>query len=88
MYNLHGHRGSTYSPFDYGGEMSDLLTQVAASGADPSGRAMSILVAPNIADFAWTPELVWNSGLVDKFANNLAYLAVEKCVCIYGVGWD
>ncbi|KAJ7331317.1 glycoside hydrolase family 79 protein [Mycena albidolilacea] len=89
MYNLHGHRGSTYSPFDYGGEMSDLLTQVAASGADPSGRAMSILVAPNIADFAWTPELVWNSGLVDKFANNLAYLAVEKyprdnCAATFG----
>ncbi|KAJ6548770.1 hypothetical protein B0H19DRAFT_1221069 [Mycena capillaripes] len=89
MYNLHGHRPSTYSPFDYGGEMSDLLTQVAANNADPTGRAMTILVGPNIADFAWSPELVWNSGFVDKFHDNLAYLAVEKyprdnCAAMFG----
>ncbi|KAJ7331318.1 glycoside hydrolase family 79 protein [Mycena albidolilacea] len=89
MYNLHGHRGDTYSPFDYGGEVSDLLTQVASEGSDPTGRAMSLLVGPNIADFAWTPELVWDSGYVDKFSNNLAYLAVEKyprdnCAAMFG----
>ncbi|KAJ7671734.1 hypothetical protein B0H17DRAFT_1162094 [Mycena rosella] len=89
MYALHNHRPGTYSPFDYGGEMSDFLTQVDATGADPSGRSKSLLVAPNIADYAWTPELVWNSGLVDKFNDNLAYLAVEKyprdnCAAAFG----
>ncbi|KAJ7897686.1 hypothetical protein B0H14DRAFT_3589721 [Mycena olivaceomarginata] len=76
MYNLHGHRGDTYSPFDYGGEVSDLLAQVASEGSDPTGRAMSLL-------------LVWDSGYVDKFSNNLAYLAVEKyprdnCAAMFG----
>ncbi|KAJ7727084.1 hypothetical protein B0H16DRAFT_1429173 [Mycena metata] len=28
MYNLHGHRPATYGPYDYGGELSDFLTQV------------------------------------------------------------
>ncbi|KAJ6577637.1 hypothetical protein B0H19DRAFT_932173 [Mycena capillaripes] len=89
MYHIHGHRNDSYSPFDYGGEFSDLLTQVAANGADPSGKAMSILVGPNIADFSWTPEQVWDSGFVDKFGPNLAYLAVEKyprdnCAAMFG----
>lgn len=78
MYFIHGHRAETYSPFDYGGEFSDLLTQVAANNADPSGKAMSKLIGPNIADFSWTPEQVWDTGFVDKFTANLAFLAVEK----------
>ncbi|KAJ7227744.1 glycoside hydrolase family 79 protein [Mycena haematopus] len=89
MYNLHGHRNDTYGPYDYGGEISDLLSQVAASNADPSGRAMSLLVSPNIADYAWTPEQVWDTGLVTEFQNNIAYLAVEKyprdnCAAMFG----
>ncbi|KAJ6573387.1 glycoside hydrolase family 79 protein [Mycena vulgaris] len=89
MYFIHGHRPQTYSPFDYGGEFSDFLTQLDANGADPSGRAKTILIGPNIANFEWTPELVWNSGFVDKFTANLAYLAVEKyprdnCAAAFG----
>ncbi|KAJ6482192.1 glycoside hydrolase family 79 protein [Mycena vitilis] len=89
MYSIHGHRNTTYGPFDYGGEFSDLLTQVAAENADPSGLAMSRLIGPNIADFQWTPEQVWDSGFVDKFSANLAFLAVEKyprdnCAAAFG----
>ncbi|KAJ7090786.1 hypothetical protein B0H15DRAFT_836879 [Mycena belliarum] len=78
MYVLHSHRPATYSPFDYGGEFSDFLAQVEAAGVDPTGRTRRSLIGPNIANFAWTPEQVWDSGYVDKFAANLAYLAVEK----------
>jgi hypothetical protein len=39
---------------------------------------MKLLIGPNIADFSWTPEQVWDSGFVDKFHDNLAFLAVEK----------
>ncbi|KAJ7798872.1 glycoside hydrolase family 79 protein [Mycena olivaceomarginata] len=78
MYHIHGHRNDSYSPFDYGGEFSDLLTQVSATNADPSGKAMKLLIGPNIADFSWTPEQVWDSGFVDKFHDNLAFLATRK----------
>ncbi|KAJ7303068.1 glycoside hydrolase family 79 protein [Mycena albidolilacea] len=89
MYHIHGHRNDSYSPFDYGGEFSDLLTQVSATNADPSGKAMKLLIGPNIADFSWTPEQVWDSGFVDKFHDNLAFLAVEKyprdnCAAMFG----
>ncbi|KAJ7457799.1 glycoside hydrolase family 79 protein [Mycena latifolia] len=89
MYQLHGHRGGTYGPFDYGGEFSDLLAQMDATGADPTGRAKTVLIGPNIANFAWKPEDVWNSGFVDKFDANLAWLAVEKyprdnCAAAFG----
>ncbi|KAJ7301198.1 glycoside hydrolase family 79 protein [Mycena albidolilacea] len=78
MYHIHKHRNDSYSPFDYGGEISDLLTQVSATNADPSGKAMKLLIGPNIAEISWTPEQVWDSGFVDKFHDNLAYLAVEN----------
>ncbi|KAJ7167195.1 glycoside hydrolase family 79 protein [Mycena crocata] len=78
MYHLHQHRNASYSPYDYGGEISDLLAQMTATGADPSGRAKSILIGPNIANHDWQPQQVWDSGFVDKFQDNLAFLAVEK----------
>ncbi|KAJ7486841.1 hypothetical protein FB451DRAFT_1127091 [Mycena latifolia] len=91
MYHIHQHRNDTYGPFDYGGEFSDLLAQIEATGADPSGRARTVLIGPNIANFDWTPEQVWDSGFVDKFDANLAYLAVEKyprdnCAATFGGG--
>ncbi|KAJ7146974.1 glycoside hydrolase family 79 protein [Mycena epipterygia] len=78
MYALHQHRNDTYSPFDYGGEVSDFLAQIASDGADPEGRAKNLLVAPNIANFNWKNEQVWDTGFVDTYHDNLAYLAVEK----------
>ncbi|KAJ6513514.1 hypothetical protein DFH09DRAFT_999118 [Mycena vulgaris] len=78
MYVLHRHRVDPYTPFDYGGEMSDFLAQLDSSGADVNGRAKQLLIGPNIANFAWQPQEVWDSGFVDKFNENLAYLAVEK----------
>lgn len=41
----------------------------------------NLLVAPNINPSAWTPEMVWNTGLVDSYSQNLAYLAVEQYAC-------
>jgi hypothetical protein len=82
MYSIpsHGHRNATYGPPDYLGEFADLLTQVQATNADPSGQAMTKLIAPNVANFAWKTEDVVAAGLVDKFGPNLAFLAVEKYV--------
>ncbi|KAJ7200294.1 hypothetical protein GGX14DRAFT_466601 [Mycena pura] len=90
MYTLHGHRPTTYSPSDYFGEFSDFLSQ-AGNGADPTGRARTVLVGPNIASFSWTLEQVWDTGFVDTYAENLAFLAGEKypadnCGATFGAG--
>ncbi|KAJ7923602.1 glycoside hydrolase family 79 protein [Mycena leptocephala] len=91
MYSIpsHGHRNDTYGPADYLGEFADLLTQVQATNADPSGQAMTKLIAPNVANFAWKTEDVVAAGLVDKFGPNLAFMAVEKyprdnCAAAFG----
>ncbi|KAJ6603195.1 hypothetical protein DFH09DRAFT_1270161 [Mycena vulgaris] len=44
MYVLRSHRD--HIPFDYGGEMSDLLAQLDSSGADINGRAKRLLIGP------------------------------------------
>ncbi|KAF7358218.1 Glyco-hydro-79C domain-containing protein [Mycena venus] len=91
MYSIpsHGHRPATYSPNDYSGEFSNLLTQIDATNSDPTGQGKAKLIGPNIANFNWKPEDVWNTGFVDTFDSNLAYLAVEKyprdnCAAAYG----
>ncbi|KAJ7092351.1 glycoside hydrolase family 79 protein [Mycena belliarum] len=91
LYNAHGHRPATYGPFDYFGEVSDVLTQLASSGNDPSGRARTLLLGPSIADAGWTPEDVWNTGFVDAYSGNLAFLSVEKyptdnCAAAFNTG--
>ncbi|KAF7318924.1 Glyco-hydro-79C domain-containing protein [Mycena chlorophos] len=89
MYSLHGHRPSSYGPYDYMGELSDLLTQSAAANADPSGQALTKIVIGNIADYAWTPEQVWDTGIVTTYSANVGFLAVEKyprdnCAAMFG----
>ncbi|KAJ6529066.1 glycoside hydrolase family 79 protein [Mycena vulgaris] len=91
LYFAHQHRPSTYSPFDYFGEFSDLLKQLAASGLDPNGRAKTLLLGPSIADAGWTPEDVWNTNFVDTYSANLAFLSVEKyptdnCAAAFNTG--
>lgn len=40
-----------------------------------------LLIGPNIAN-QWTPEQVWNTGFVETYSSNLAFLAVERCVAL------
>jgi hypothetical protein len=77
LYVSHGHRPANYSPFDYFGEFGDL---VAALANDSNIRNQDLLIGPNIATGAWSPEMVWNTGFVQSYSPNLAYLAVEQCV--------
>ncbi|KAF7327078.1 Glyco-hydro-79C domain-containing protein [Mycena kentingensis (nom. inval.)] len=82
MYVLHQHRVEPFTPYDYGGEVSDFLAQLAASGMDPSGSASKKLVAPNLGSFEQKPEFLpdnfWKTGFADTFNENLRYLSVEK----------
>ena len=59
------------------GEIYDLLTAMSGPEHDVN---RNLLIGPNIATGDWLPEDVWNTGFVDTFSANLAYLAVEKCV--------
>jgi hypothetical protein len=40
-----------------------------------------MLIGPNIAlsNLEWTLDKMWDTGFIDKFSDNLKYLAVEKC---------
>ncbi|KAJ6543162.1 hypothetical protein B0H19DRAFT_1035502 [Mycena capillaripes] len=91
MYSIpsHNHRLPTYTPYDYFGEFSDLLTQIDATGSDPTGQGKHKLIGPNIANYSWNLEMVFDTGFVDTFSDNLAYLAVEKyprdnCAAAFG----
>lgn len=35
-------------------------------------------MGPNIASADWQPEQVWDTGFIDAYTANLAYLAVEQ----------
>jgi hypothetical protein len=80
LYATHGHRPANYSPFDYFGEFGVLVTAMAS---DSNVRNQNLLIGPNIATGAWTPEMVWNTGFVQSYSPQLAYLAVEQCVSLF-----
>ncbi|KAG5638703.1 hypothetical protein H0H81_010928 [Sphagnurus paluster] len=75
LYARHLHRNSTYGPYDYVGEFGDLVTQMSN---DANAKNRNLLIGPNIAYADWTTEDIWNTGFVDQFSANLAYLAVEN----------
>ncbi|RDB17658.1 Beta-glucuronidase [Hypsizygus marmoreus] len=88
LYVRHGHRPSTYGPNDYVGEVYNLLN--AMSGPE-NAINRNLLIGPNIATGDWKPEDVWNTGFIDDFSANLAYVAVENypadnCFAQFGLG--
>ncbi|KZT21347.1 glycoside hydrolase family 79 protein [Neolentinus lepideus HHB14362 ss-1] len=88
LYVSHGHRPSTYGPFDYFGEFGTLLQ---AMQSDNAINNKANLIGPNIATGAWTPEMVWDTGFITQYTSSLTALAVEhypadNCVAVYGTG--
>ena len=47
--------------------------------ANPKILNQGQLIGPSIASGDWAPENVWDTGFVDVFSANLAYLSVEQC---------
>lgn len=89
LYADHGHRATTYSPFDYYGEFGTLVN---AYNADSSITVKNNLIAPNVAGGGgWTPEMVWDTGFLSTYDSSLAFLAVEhypddNCFAVFGIG--
>lgn len=87
LYAAHGVRPSTYSPYDYFGEVGILVDAVNNDNSIP---VKNNLVVPSVSG-TWTPEDVFNTGIVTSYDNSLGYLAVEhyptdNCYAQYGIG--
>lgn len=88
LYARRSRRPPTYRPIDYVNEFSRL---VDAMTSDPKIINHSQLIGPNIATGDWQPENIWDTGFVDAFGANLAYLSVEhyptdNCFARFGIG--
>ncbi|KAH9003624.1 hypothetical protein EDB86DRAFT_2888634 [Lactarius hatsudake] len=85
LYASHGHRPSTYSQFDYFGEVGTLIQQIANDTLIP--KKDNILIVPSV-QVLWTPESVWNTGIVSSYSSSIISLAVERypddnCAALY-----
>ncbi|TFK83593.1 glycoside hydrolase family 79 protein [Polyporus arcularius HHB13444] len=74
LYGAHGHRPSSYSPFDFFGEYA-LFTQ--AWEADTQITRKNTVIAPSTSYALWSPEQVWDTGFVEAYGPYLSHLAVE-----------
>ncbi|KAJ3503352.1 hypothetical protein NLJ89_g8478 [Agrocybe chaxingu] len=74
LYAAHFHRNMTYGPFDYFGEFAILIDTVNADSDIP---IKNLLIGPSVST-TWTPEEVWNTGFIDAYSANLAFLSVER----------
>ena len=66
-----------YSQYDYFGEIGNVVQQIAGDSAVSTKNNM--LIVPGIQT-QWTPESVWNTGLVSSFSSSIYGLAVERFV--------
>ncbi|PBK86027.1 hypothetical protein ARMGADRAFT_541303 [Armillaria gallica] len=86
LYQRHGHRSEGYAPSDYVSEVGELIY---AMSNDANIKTLNNLIGPSVATGDWTPEMVWDTGFVDTYSDNLAYLSVEhypsdNCAAQYG----
>ncbi|KAJ7634683.1 glycoside hydrolase family 79 protein [Roridomyces roridus] len=91
LYSAHQHRNSSYGPADYTAEFG-LMVQALA--ADSNVPVKNNLIGPSVSG-TWTPEMVWNTGFINDYVDNLFALSVEQykltpakynCFPIYGIG--
>ncbi|KAF9077358.1 hypothetical protein BDP27DRAFT_1413776 [Rhodocollybia butyracea] len=73
---------------DYVDEISSLI-DVMSQSSDLS-VAQSLLLTPSVSG-TWSPESVWDTGLVDQYSSNIAWLSVEhyptdNCFAQFGIG--
>ncbi|KAN0136518.1 hypothetical protein V8E53_005565 [Lactarius tabidus] len=83
------HRPLGYSPTDYMNDVGTLVNQVASDSLIPLKD--NLFIIPSISASVWTPEDVWNTGIVQTYSNSLYGLAVERypnnnCAALYNTG--
>lgn len=61
--------------------MDDIGLLVNQVAADPLvTKKDGLFIIPSITATVWTPEDVWNTGIVSTYTNDLYALAVERFV--------
>ncbi|KAH9177916.1 hypothetical protein EDB89DRAFT_1292020 [Lactarius sanguifluus] len=75
LYAAHGHRPTTYSQFDYFGEVGTLIQQIANDPLIP--KKDNMLIVPSVQAL-WTPESIWDTGIVSSYSSSILSLAVER----------
>ncbi|KAH8977414.1 hypothetical protein EDB92DRAFT_1999798 [Lactarius akahatsu] len=75
----------TYSPVDYFGEVGTLIQQIANDPLIP--KKDNLLIVPSVQT-SWTPESVWDTGIVSSYSSSILSLAVERypddnCAAVY-----
>ncbi len=65
----------TYSQFDYLGEVGTLIQQIANDPLIP--KKDNMLIIPSVQT-TWTPESVWDTGIVSSYSSSILSLAVER----------
>ncbi|KAI0052506.1 glycoside hydrolase family 79 protein [Auriscalpium vulgare] len=78
-----------YAPADYTGEVG-LLVQQTNNDALITQR-QNLFLVPSISATVWTPEQVWDTGIVESYGSSLYGLSVERypnnnCAAVYGSG--
>lgn len=43
-------------------------------------RTNDILIGPSLASGDWEPQMVWDTGFIDNYRDNLCVLTVEQYV--------
>ena len=69
-----------YSQYDYFGEIGMLVEQIASDTLIPQKN--NLLIVPSVQAL-WTPESVWNTGIVSSYSSSLYGLAVERQVPLF-----
>ncbi|KAF4618770.1 hypothetical protein D9613_010025 [Agrocybe pediades] len=77
LYVSHNHRPPDYGPEDYFHEFGSLIQAMIADEDKLTPRPKTLLLGPSI-QFNWTAEEVWNTGFIDAYTDNLAFLSVER----------
>ena len=75
LYAQHGHRPTTYSPFDYSGEFG-IWRDLWNNNADIKNKTN--LIGPSLALANWAMEDVWNTPFLQDYASSLMALTVKK----------
>ncbi|KAJ4474775.1 glycoside hydrolase family 79 protein [Lentinula lateritia] len=88
LYAAHGHRSSNYSQYDYVGELGSLIDDM--SQYSNLSIAQNLLLIPSVSG-TWTPEEVWDTGVMDTYSSNIAWMSVEhyptdNCYAQFGTG--
>ncbi|KAJ7742690.1 glycoside hydrolase family 79 protein [Mycena maculata] len=87
LYAAHDHRNSSYSPQNYANEFGEMVDALAADSNVP---VKNNLIGPSVSG-TWTPEMVWDTGFITEYVDNLFALSVEhyptdNCFPEYGIG--